>query len=77
MATNSSQWPKDRLILRKAVGGVDIDVLSNFVNHVAQLTKSYKDNKGQYMPFRITLRRYVILVEDITVLQNARQDRWQ
>ena len=35
MATNSNQWPKDRLIPRKAVGGVDTEVLSNLVNHVA------------------------------------------
>ena len=39
MATNSNQWPKDRLIPRKAVGGVDMEVLINLVNHVAQLTK--------------------------------------
>ena len=39
MATNSNQWPKDRLIPRKVVGGKDIEVLSNLVNHVAQLTK--------------------------------------
>ena len=39
MDTNSNQWPKDRLIPRKVVGGTDIEVLSNLVNHVAQLTK--------------------------------------
>ena len=39
MATNSNQWPRDRMIPRKAVGGADIEVLSNLVNHVAQLTK--------------------------------------
>ena len=27
------------MIQRKAVGGVDIEVLRNLVNHVAQLTK--------------------------------------
>ena len=39
MATNSNQWLRDRLIPRKAVGGADTKVLSNLVNHVAQLTK--------------------------------------
>ena len=39
MATNNNLWPRDKMILRKAVGGADIEVLSNLVNHVAQLTK--------------------------------------
>ena len=39
MATNSNQWPRDRMILRKAMGGADMEVLSNFINHVTQLTK--------------------------------------
>ena len=39
MATNSNQWPKDRMIPRKAMGGANTKVLSNLVNHVAQLTK--------------------------------------
>ena len=39
MATNSNQWPRDRMLLRKAMGGADMEVLSNFINHVTQLTK--------------------------------------
>ena len=39
MATNSNQWPKDRVVARKAMGGAYTDVLSNLVNHVALLTK--------------------------------------
>ena len=39
MATNSSQWPRDRMISRKPVGGANTEVLSNLVNHVSQLTK--------------------------------------
>ena len=35
MATNSNQWPRDRLIPRKAVGGADIEVFRNLVNHAA------------------------------------------
>ena len=38
-ATNSNQWPEDRLTSRKAVGGADNEVLINLVNHVVQLTK--------------------------------------
>ena len=37
--TNSNQWPKDRLTLRKVMGGADNEVLNNLVNHVVQLTK--------------------------------------
>ena len=38
-ATNSNQWPRDRLTPGKDVGGTYNEVLSNLVNHVAQLTK--------------------------------------
>ena len=34
MATNSNQWPSERMILRKAMGGVDTEVLGNLVSHV-------------------------------------------
>ena len=46
MATNSNQWPRDKMILRKAVGGADTEVLSNLVNHVAQLTKQLQRQQG-------------------------------
>ena len=39
MATNCNQWPRDKMMPRKAVGGADTKVLRNLVNHVAQLTK--------------------------------------
>ena len=37
--TNSNQWPRDRSAPRKPLLGADTKVLSNLVNHVAQLTK--------------------------------------
>ena len=46
MATNSNRWPRDRLILRKAMRGEDIEVLRNLVNHVAQLTKQLQRQQG-------------------------------
>ena len=46
MATNSNQWPRDRMIPRKAVEGADTEVLSNLVNHVAQLTKQLQRQQG-------------------------------
>ena len=46
MATNSNQWPRERMISRKAVGGTDTEVLSNLVNHVAQLTKQLQRQQG-------------------------------
>ena len=38
-ATNTNQWPRDRITLVKVVGGTNNEVLSNLVTHVAQLTK--------------------------------------
>ena len=38
-ATNTNQWPRDRITPVKAVGGIDNEVLGNLVTHVAQLTK--------------------------------------
>ena len=35
MDTNSKQWPRERMIPRKAVRGVDIEVLTNLVSHVS------------------------------------------
>ena len=35
MAANSNQWPKNRMIWSKGVGGADTKVLSNLVNYVA------------------------------------------
>ena len=45
-ATNSNQWPRDRLTPRKVMGGTDNEVLSNLVNHVAQLTKQLQRQQG-------------------------------
>ena len=39
IATHSNQWPQDRSAPRKSLEGEDTKVLSNLVNHVAQLTK--------------------------------------
>ena len=38
-ATNTNQWPRDRITPVKTVGGADNEVLSSLVTHVAQLTK--------------------------------------
>ena len=38
-ATNSNQWPRDRITPGKAMGGADNEVLNNLATHVAQLTK--------------------------------------
>ena len=37
--TNSNKWPQDRLAPRKSLASIYTEVLSNLVNHVAQLTK--------------------------------------
>ena len=46
MATNSQQWPRERMIPRKAVGGANTEVLTNLVSHVAQLTKRLQRKQG-------------------------------
>ena len=33
-ATNSNQWPRDRITPGKAVGGADNEVFNNLVTHV-------------------------------------------
>ena len=38
-ATNPNQWARDRSAPKKPVAGADTEVLSNLVNHVAQLTR--------------------------------------
>ena len=38
-ATNTNQWPRDKITLVKVVGGIDNEVLSNLITHVAQLTR--------------------------------------
>ena len=44
-ATNSNKWPQDRSTPRKPLAGADTEVLSNLVNHVAQLTKQLQLQK--------------------------------
>ena len=34
-ATNTNQWPRDKIAPMKAVGGTDNEVLGNLVTHVA------------------------------------------
>ena len=38
-ATNTNQWPRDRITPVKAMGSANNEVLSNLVTHVARLTK--------------------------------------
>ena len=38
-ATNTNQWPRDRVTAVKDVGDTDNEVLSNLITHVTQLTK--------------------------------------
>ena len=45
-ATNTNQWPREKVTPVKAVGGTDNEVLNNIVNHVAQLTKQLNRQQG-------------------------------
>ena len=44
--TNTNQWPRDRLAPKKPLVGADTEVLSNLVNHVAQLTRQLQKQQG-------------------------------
>ena len=45
-ASNTNQWPRDRSAPKKPSTGVDTEILSNLVNHVAQLTKQLQKQRG-------------------------------
>ena len=45
-ATNTNQWPRDKITPVKAMGGIDNEVLSNLVTHVAQLTRKLTRQQG-------------------------------
>ena len=38
-ATNTNQWPRDKITLVKAMGSTDNEVLNNLVTRVIQLTQ--------------------------------------
>ena len=44
-STNSNQWPRDKSSPKKPLAGADTEVLSNLVNHVAQLTRQLQLQK--------------------------------
>ena len=39
VATNTNQWPRDRITPVKVVSGIDNEVLNNLVTHVSHLAK--------------------------------------
>ena len=45
-ATNTNQWPRDKITQVKVIDGTDNEVLSNLVTHVAQLTKQLTRQQG-------------------------------
>ena len=44
--TNTNQWPRERSVTKKPLAGADTKVLSNLVNHVAQLTRHLQKQQG-------------------------------
>ena len=44
--TNTNQWPRDRSTPRKPSARSDTEILSNLVNHVAQLIKQPQKQQG-------------------------------
>ena len=46
MTTNGNQWPKDMLVVRKTVGGADLDVFNNLATKVSLLTKQLQKQQG-------------------------------
>ena len=45
-ATNTNQWPRDKITAVKAIGGTDNEALNNLVTHVAKLTKHLSIQQG-------------------------------
>ena len=45
-ATNTNQWPREKITPVKAIGDINNEVLSNLVTHVAQLTKQLTRQQG-------------------------------
>ena len=43
---NTNHWPRDILTPRNPSTGADTEILSNLVNHVAQLTKQLQKQQG-------------------------------
>ena len=71
MATNSNQWPRERMIPRKAMGGANTKVLRNLANHVAQLTKQLQRLQGVVNSIQANPWEICESCGDNTVLQNA------
>ena len=46
VATNTNQWPRDKITPVKAIGSTENEVLNNLVTHVAQLTKQLTRQQG-------------------------------
>ena len=55
MATNSYQWPKERLASKKVARVVDIDLFSNLETQVSYSTDNYRLNRRRSMSFRLIL----------------------
>ena len=64
-ATNTNQWPREKVTPVKAVGGMDNEVLNNL------------DSKEPRMPYRPTHGSCVNSMEDSTVAQNVSQETLQ
>ena len=45
-ATNTNQWPRDKITPVKAVSSTENEVVNNLVTHVAQLTKQLTRQQG-------------------------------
>ena len=43
---NNNQLPKDRVVVRKIEGGLDLDVFKNLVAQVSLLTKQLQKQQG-------------------------------
>ena len=53
--TNTNQWPRDRSAPRKPLARADTEILSNLINHVAQLTKQLQKQQGTVNPIQNNL----------------------
>ena len=73
-ATNTNQWPREKVTPVKAMGGTDNEVLNNLVNHVAQLTKQLNRQQGTANAIQTNHGNCVNSMEDSTIAQNVSQE---
>ena len=76
-ATNTNQWPRDKITPVKAIGRTDNGVLNNLVTHVAQLTKQLTRQQGAAYSIQTNPWELCEFYGDSTTAKNASRETKQ